>query len=1172
MKLHFEPDLDFQLQAVESVCDLFRGQEVCRTEFTVTGGGTDTQARLALLGNDLGIGNRLTLLDDEVLRNLHSIQLRNGLRSSDALDSGDFTVEMETGTGKTYVYLRTIFELNKRYGFTKFVVVVPSVAIKEGVYKSLQMTEDHFRALYSGTPFEYFLYDSAKLGQVRNFASSPQIQAMVVTVGAINKKDVNNLYKNSEKTGGEKPIDMIRATRPVLIVDEPQSVDGGLRGRGKEALEDMNPLCTLRYSATHAAKHHMVYRLDAVDAYERKLVKQIEVASATVEDAHNRPYVRVMSTSNRRSSISARVELDVELQGRVRRRQMTVHDGDDLEQTTGRVVYRDCRIGDIRVEKGHEFVELRVPGGEHYLGLGEAWGDVAAFAVQREMIRRTIREHLDKERRLRPQGIKVLSLFFIDTVERYRRYDDNGNAVKGDYARMFEEEYRHLANHPDYRTLFREVDLARAAEAVHDGYFSIDKKGGWTDTAENNQFNRDNAERAYNLIMKDKERLLNLETPLKFIFSHSALREGWDSPNVFQICALRDIRTERERRQTIGRGLRLCVNQNGERLRGFDVNTLTVIATESYEEFAENLQREIERETGIRFGVVEAHQFSTIPIADEDGETAALGFKASKELWEHFRAEGHLSANGQIQESLRKALRDDTLIVPGRFSAQHEEIVGVLRKVAGRLEIRNADERRSVRPRRAVLDSPEFKALWDRVKHKTTYRVAFDNESLRRQCTRALQDAPVIPKTRLQWRKADISIGQAGVGATETVGAGTVVLHETDIELPDLLTELQDRTQLTRRTIQRVLCESGRLDDFKRNPQQFIELAEQAINRCKREAVVDGVKYQRLGDDYYYAQELFEQKELTGYLKNMVGATKSVYEKVVYDSGTEADFADQLEKSIAVKVYAKLPGWFTIPTPLGSYNPDWAVLVDSDDGERLYFVVETKGSLFGGDLRGVESAKIECGKAHFGALGVGESPIEYRVAGTVDDLLASIDGERDDARKQRGVIMYPVMGTSTTAGAVARETVETVSLPGGDGRTLEVAFRKQAGELVVDIPYSAPETLGPAVDRAIGLLQLPRGWNSHNAERVAETAVRRTIEFLMEYLVSDVPAPVVVPTVRGGLQLEWHRNGVDIEVHFSADGDAVLVAEDGTTGKSVETDVVGHESQVRRWLRRVGGK
>jgi type III restriction enzyme len=736
-------------------------------------------------------------------------------------------------------------------------------------------------------------------------------------------------------------------------------------------------------------KHHMVYRLDAVDAYDRRLVKQIEVASATVKDAHNKPYVRLFSVTNKRGSITAKVELDVETATGVRRKEMTVQDGDNLEQTTGRSVYADCRIGEIRVAKGDQFVELRVPGGEQYLRPGQAWGDVDALVVQREMIRRTIKEHLDKEKRLRPQGIKVLSLFFIDEVARYRRYDGDGNPVKGEYARIFEEEYRRLANHPDYRTLFEEAELSCAPEEVHNGYFSIDKKGGWTDTAENSQPNRDNAERAYNLIMKEKEKLLSFETPLKFIFSHSALKEGWDNPNVFQICTLRDIQTQRERRQTIGRGLRLCVNQDGQRLRGFELNTLTVVATESYEQFAENLQREIEEDTGIRFGVVEPHQFAAVTVTAEDGSSVPLGVEQSKVLWEHLKAQGYVDPRGRVQDALKKALKEGTLDVPEAFSPQREQLVQVLKKLAGRLEIKNADDRRQVRTRQAVLHSADFKALWNRIKHKTTYRVQFDNEKLVESCTRALREAPQIPRTSLQWRKADIAIGKAGVEATEREGAAVVPLDETDIELPDVLTDLQDRTQLTRRTIHRVLAGSGRIDDFKRNPQTFIDLAAEAINRCKRLAVVDGIKYQRLGDEHYYAQELFEQEELTGYLKNMLAETrKSVYEQVVYDSDTEATFAKGLENNESIKVYAKLPGWFKVPTPLGTYNPDWAVLVERDGAERLYLVVETKSGLFADDLRDKERAKIECGKAHFAALEVGESPGRYVVARSVDDILA----------------------------------------------------------------------------------------------------------------------------------------------------------------------------------------
>ncbi len=993
MKLHFDPNLDYQLQAIEAVCDLFRGQEVCRTEFTVT------MPSLSFNKNDTGygIGNRLTLLDDELLKNLNAVQLRSGLAPSCVLTSGDFTVEMETGTGKTYVYLRTIFELNKRYGFNKFVIVVPSVAIKEGVYKTLQMTEGHFKGLYAGVPFDYFLYDSGKLGQVRNFATSSNIQIMVVTVGAINRKDVNNLYKDSEKTGGEKPIDLIKATCPIIIVDEPQSVDGGLKGAGKTALGAMNPLCTLRYSATHVDKHHMVFRLDAVDAYEHKLVKQIEVAAATIENAHNKAFVRLVSVSNKRGVISAKVELDIKTATGVKRRVMAVSDGDDLQQTTKRDLYADFRIGEINTAKGEEFLELRYPGGEEILFVRQSHGDVDTLAVQREMIRRTIREHLDKEKVLRPKGIKVLSLFFIDAVERYRRYDQDGHPVKGKYAKIFEDEYRRAAKLPTYQSLFAEIDLESAAEEVHNGYFSIDKKGGWTDTAENNAGNRENAERAYNLIMKDKEKLLSFETPLKFIFSHSALKEGWDNPNVFQICTLRDIGSERERRQTIGRGLRLCVNQDGERVHGFEVNRLTVIATESYEQFAENLQKEIEADTGIRFGVLEQHQFAGIAVKADDGGLTPLGVEQSKVLWDYLKGAGHIDAKGKVQDSLRAALKEKTLKLPEVFEAQREQITEVLRKVSGRLEIKNADDRLGVPLRKdkdgkAVYLSDDFKLLWDRIKYKTTYRVQFDNDDLLSQCIAALKEAPPIGRARLQWRKADIAIGKAGVEATEKKGSATVVLDETDIDLPDLLTDLQDRTQLTRRSIVTILTQSGRLDDFKRNPQQFIEQTAELINRCKRLVLVDGIKYQKIGDEYFYAQELFAEEELTGYLKNMLrDAHKSIYEHVVYDSAIEYNFADALEKNDVVKLYVKLPGWFEVPTPLGAYNPDWAVLVEKDDTQRLYFVVETKDSLFADDLRSKEGGKIKCGKVHFAALAVEENPARYVVATSFNDVLNAME-------------------------------------------------------------------------------------------------------------------------------------------------------------------------------------
>ena len=594
-------------------------------------------------------------------------------------------------------------------------------------------------------------------------------------------------------------------------------------------------------------------------------------------------------------------------------------------------------------------------------------------------------------RRLRPQGIKVLSLFFVDSVEKYRKYDAEGDPVKGDYALIFEEEYKRLAKHPDYRTLFEEVDLSRSAEEVHGGYFSIDRKkiaGKMVDMLKDTGGDTQADDDTYSLIMRDKEKLLSLETPLKFIFSHSALREGWDNPNVFQICSLRDMHSERERRQAIGRGLRLCVNQNGDRLRGFDINTLTVTANESYEQFAENLQVEIETDTGIRFGIVEKHQFASVRVKETDGKESPLGFDRSNVLWEYLKAKGYIDEKGKVQDSLRVALREESLVVPEGFKEQTGQISGILRKLAGRLDIKNADERRSVRPRQAVLNSPQFKELWDRIKYRTTYRVQFDNEKLVEDCIKELREAPSITRSRLQWRKADVAIGKAGVEAKEKAGAAVVVLEERDIELPDILTDLQDRTQLTRRTLHRVLSTSGRLDEFKRNPQAFIELVGEIVNRRKRLALVDGIKYQRLGDDYFYAQELFEKEELTGYLKNMLAdARKSVYEEVVYDSDTEAAFADGLEKNGAIKLYAKLPGWFTVPTPLGGYNPDWAVLVETDEGERLYFVVETKAGMLLDDLRETEAAKIACGRAHFKAIEQGEKSARYIVARSVDDVL-----------------------------------------------------------------------------------------------------------------------------------------------------------------------------------------
>jgi type III restriction enzyme len=771
-----------------------------------------------------------------------------------------------------------------------------------------------------------------------------------------------------------------------VVVDEPQSVDGGLQGSGKQALEAMSPLCTLRYSATHADKHHMVYKLDAVDAYERQLVKQIEVAALAVEGGHNRPFVKLLSVGFEAKKLVAEVELDVQSRvGSIKRQIKKVRGDDDLQQITGNAMYADHLVGEVSAKAGEPFMDLRFPGGEERLEPGKSVGDVDDDAIKRMMIKRTIREHLDKELRLRHRGIKVLSLFFIDTVANYRQYSEAGVALPGKFAKMFEEEYTACAKSSKYKSLFQEVDLSQPASGVHDGYFSIDKKGGWTDTGESNQTGRDSAERAYNLIMKDKERLLSFETPLKFIFSHSALREGWDNPNVFQICNLRDINTERERRQTIGRGLRLCVDQTGQRLRGFEVNTLTVIANESYEDFAEKLQKEIEQETGIRFGMVESHAFAQLAASGADGTADVLGAERSEAMTRHLKTLGLIDAKGKVQDSLRIALKEGAVPIPAELEPWKALILERLRKLAGKLDIKNADDKKAIALRREVYLSPDFKALWDRIKQRTTYRVAFDNAALLATCVKALQEAPKVTPTRARFRKADLLIGRGGV-AYEGTADGVYEKLDEKIPLPDLLTELQDRTQLTRRSLVEILQRSGRLEDFKLNPQQFIDLAAQSINRYKQHAIVDGIRYRSLGDAHVWAQELFETTELLGYL-NTLPAKKAVYESLLCDSDIERKFADELEKNEAVKLYVKLPNWFKIPTPLGSYNPDWAVVIDQEGAEKLYFVVETKGSMMALDLRTGESDKIDCGAQHFEALAVGSNPAQFLKAKKLADVM-----------------------------------------------------------------------------------------------------------------------------------------------------------------------------------------
>jgi type III restriction enzyme len=986
MKLKFEPDLDYQHAAIEAVCDLFSGQEINRGTFTVSAPTADL---LTDLDDGLGYGNRVTLLDDEVQANLHAVQMRNALPVSETLTSYDFTVEMETGTGKTYVYLRTVFELNKRFGFTKFVIVVPSVAIREGVAQTLRDTADHFRSLYDGVTMDSFVYDSAKLGQVRDFATASTIKVMVATIGAFNKLDTNTFYTPHEKTGGDKPVDLVRATRPILIVDEPQSVDGGENGKGRAALAEMRPLATLRYSATHANKHHMVYRLDAIDAYERKLVKRIDVAGLEVEGADNVPYVRIVSIKKSKSAApSALIEIAEQQLGAVRRVERRVYGGEDLQNITNRALYAGLSIAEI--EGDH--VRLDIPGDTKWMAAGEVHGDIDQDGIRRLMIRRTIREHFEREKILTPMGIKVLSLFFIDSVEAYRSYSEDGARVPGRYATMFEEEYAALAKNPNFATLF--TGVTPDASAAHDGYFSIDRK--IVSPFDEHELKKGATKEAvaadsYNLIMKEKGRLLELATPLRFIFSHSALREGWDNPNVFQICSFREMKGDRERRQSIGRGLRLCVDSQGDRRRDEGLNVLTVIADESFSEFAEGLQSEIEKDLGIRFGVVDCNSFADLVYSLPDGSLAAMGARESVSLFVHLSDAGLVDAKGRITDEMRNQLKAGTLQLPEKFEPWASAIRATLTKLAGKLDIRNKDEERTIKVNKQVLLGADFKELWDRIKHKTVYRLAFKDTELIPAATAKVTAMEAITQAKARFRKQAVKIDRGGIsGVGESVSAFAGIQSEY-VVIPDVLTELQDRTQLTRRSLAAILKSSGRLDDLKLDPATFIDRAADAIKRAKRSVLIEGVTYQRIGDEQYYAQELFKDDELKGYLNKMVAVTKSPFEHVPWDSETiEKPFAQQLDANESVKVFAKLPRDFKVPTPLGSYNPDWAVLVDSDEGERLYFIVETKGSIWEEDLRSAEADKIACGRKHFAAIGSAEGAVRFEQQATVDGFLAAV--------------------------------------------------------------------------------------------------------------------------------------------------------------------------------------
>lgn len=998
MKLKFDSTLDYQQEAIAAVRDVFRGQTPKQSLFTVAaltneqmnlGFGSESQQ----LSLGQGIGNRLTIDREDLLHNIREVQLRHGLPQSGSLGNDlNLDIEMETGTGKTYVYLRTLLELNKAYGFTKFIIVVPSVAIKEGVQKTIEITREHFRGLYSNVNYDAFVYDGKHIEKIRDFATSNDIQIMVMTVNSF-QNDLNLINRyNDKKFGESKPIDLVRETKPIVVIDEPQSTIS--TDAQVEAVESLNPLCTIRYSATPIRVENKLYRLNAVDSFAKKLVKGIEVESFAAQDDHNEAYLLLKSVNNKKSPITARVEMDVQnKKGVVQRKAVTVKQGDDLyEKSGGRDVYEGYIVKDIYCAEGSEYMDFTSR--SDILHLGKAIGTVHDDEMKRQQMRATIEEHLNKELELNPKGIKVLSLFFIDRVANYREYDAEGKTVKGKYAKWFEEIYQDVIRRPKYHDLWHSLHNEEdEADVVHEGYFSADKgkknqPGHWKDTSGSTAAD----DSTYNLIMKDKERLLSFDCKIRFIFSHSALREGWDNPNVFQICTLNETKSTIKKRQEIGRGLRLCVDQTGERQYDANLNILTVMANESYDEFASSLQKEYE-EDGIRFRVLEVANFANILVpvpADQqedsygESESSYLGTEKAELIMECLQEQGYVDEQGNVQETLKADIQQDKFVVAEEFEPYKAQIQEICMQACGTIPIHEKRERREATINKEVFLSSDFKELWDSIKWKTTYRVEFSTDELLRRCRKRMAFDMKIPSPKIIQTKADISIGTGGV-STKVVADRAVSTYGSSNFLPDIVAYLQNETNLTRRTIVELLTGTrqdaegkwkpfddygNRLKDFQKNPQVFMENTVKILRSVMKSLIVDGIKYQRIGDSEYYCQELFESEELKGYLEsNMLASRKSVYDYVVYDSENERKFATAFEDNEDILLYAKLPDWFKISTPLGSYNPDWAVMVNQNGEKKLYFVLETKGNIDADALRPTESEKIQCGKEHFAALG-----------------------------------------------------------------------------------------------------------------------------------------------------------------------------------------------------------
>ncbi len=993
MKLKFDSSLEYQMEAIRSVTDLFEGLPSKQSAFEVR---LSTDFFMGAEQTELGVANQLVMNPHQMLKNLHAVQERGIMpKSLSLIEKGDpysfpnFSVEMETGTGKTYVYLRTIFELNRMYDFKKFIIVVPSVAIREGVLSSIELMSGHFKGLYDNIPFDHFVYNSADLSKVRQFAVSNEIQIMIINIQAFQKdagdiedyakltddqrKKLNVIHQEQDKMSGRRPIEYVQATNPIVIIDEPQSVDNTVKA--KRAIKTLNSLLCLRYSATHINPYNLLYRLDPIKAYDMRLVKQIEVASIRSEENFNETFIRIDSIGYAKDAKvpHAKATIHKDTKTGPKEEKITLRQGTDISQQTNRQGYDGYIVTNICAEAGLEHVEFA---NGKMLELNQEEGGMGD-EVLKAQIRQAVEEHFKKERRFKDKGIKVLSLFFVDKVSNYRWYDDEGNPRKGKLAQWFEEAFAEVSGKPLYKGL-----LSFNVDALHDGYFSADRKKGAIVSLKDTSGSTKADDEVYHLIMRDKERLLSVDEPLRFIFSHSALKEGWDNPNVFQICSLREMGTERERRQTLGRGLRLPVNQDGERIYDETINRLTVIASESFKDYAKGLQEDIENDVGggFKFGRMEKLAFARLI---DEVSNQPIGQEASANIWQALVEKGYLDLLGDITEKFVPEKEGFVLELPLEMESMRAAITDEIKRYLFKNRIVNARERCTLKYNKRVELNEEFKALWQKINKKTRYSVEFETGKLVALAAMKIEKMEKIQPVSILIDKTEVDVTEAGIEAG--------MVRESRIEyapgprfLPDILAYLQRETELTRGTLVEILKASGRLKEFAINPQTFMTETAKLINRALHEMVVEGIKYEHI-EGQIYEMRLFEEREIEEYLSRLYEIQsrddRTPYDFVPFDSEVEREIAEKLDSSENVKFYCKLPRWFVVPTPLGNYNPDWAVVTEND--EKLYLVRESKSTHDRDNRRDIENQKIDCGKAHFDALGV-----NFKVAMNIYEVLA----------------------------------------------------------------------------------------------------------------------------------------------------------------------------------------